>query len=98
METNNLIRIEHFCTHHNVEISFISSLHEMGLIDIVVLDENPYLSHEQLRDIEKMVRFHYDLDINLEGIEAISILLKQIEELQKELNTTKNKLSLFEIQ
>lgn len=98
METNNLIRIEHFCTHHNVEISFIRSLHEMGLIDIVILEDDPYLPHEQLRDIEKMVRFHYDLEINMEGIEAISILLKQIEELQQELNAAKNKLSLFEIQ
>lgn len=96
METKNLILIEQLCSHHNIEISFVNSLHEFGLIEIVVIEDNKYLSHEQLKDIEKMMRLHYELEINMEGIDAISNLLLQINNLQQELTVAKNKLRLFE--
>ncbi len=96
METNNLILIEQFCSHHNAEFSFINSLHELGLIDIVVIEDNRYLTPEQLKDIEKMVHFHYELSINIEGIDVISNLLKQVDALQQELIVTKNRLRFFE--
>jgi len=43
-----------------------------------------------------MLRLHYDLNINLEGIDAVTSLLKQISNLQQELLAVKNKLSLYE--
>lgn len=96
METKNLILIDHFCSNHNIEFSFINSLHEFGLIEIIYHEENKYLSEEQLSDVEKMMRMHYDLEINMEGIDAISHLLKRINHLQQELIITQNKLRLFE--
>lgn len=96
METNNLILIEQICSHHNAELLFINSLHELGLIEIVVIENNSYLTQEQLRDIEKMIHFHYELNINVEGIDVISNLLKQVDALQHELIITKNKLRFFE--
>jgi MerR HTH family regulatory protein len=39
---------------------------------------------------------HYELDINLEGIDAIATLLKKIDALEQELIATKNKLRVFE--
>lgn len=97
METKNLILIEQLCSHHNIEVSFINSLHEFGLIEIVVIEDNRYLTHEQLNDIEKMMRLHYELDINMEGIDAISNLLLKIDNLQQELTDAKNKLKVFEM-
>ncbi len=96
METKNLILIEQLCSHHNIEVSFVNSLHEFGLIEIVVIEDNKYLSHEQLVDIEKMMRLHYELEINMEGIDAISNLLLRIDNLQQELTAAKNKLKLFD--
>jgi hypothetical protein len=96
METRDLILIEQFCTHHDIEFSFINSLHDFGLIEVIELNDAKYLVNEQLKDVEKMMRFHYELDINMEGIDAISNLLKQIERLQRELITTQNKLRLFD--
>ncbi len=98
METSNLILTAQFCTHHNVEVSFITALHDAGLIEIVVVEDNQYLSLEQLRDIEKMIRFHYEFNINIEGIDAIANLLKQINDLQQELTIAKNKLRLYDIE
>ena len=45
MQKEDLIPANEFCVSHDIEISFISSLHDNGLIDIAVFDENPlYLS------------------------------------------------------
>jgi hypothetical protein len=43
-----------------------------------------------------MISFHYELNINLEGIDAISNLLNQIDDLQDELDRTKNRLRFYE--
>ncbi len=96
METENLILIEKVCSHHEIEISFVHALREYGLIEVVEVADNQYLSIEQLKDFEKMMRLHYELDINLEGIDVIARLLQQIDDLQQELNSAKNKLSLLE--
>lgn len=96
MENNELILIEQFCQHHNIEFSFIDSLHQFGLIEVIIENDNSYLPHEQLKEVEKMMRLHYDLDINMEGIDAISNLLQRINQLQDELVSTQNKLRLYE--
>ena len=96
METNNLILIEQFCEHHNIEFSFIDSLHQFGLIEVIIENNNRYLPHEQLKDVEKMMRLHYDLDINMEGIDAISNLLQRMNQLQQELVSAQNRLRFFE--
>lgn len=96
MDSKNLIQIKQFCLYHEIEDTFISNLNNYGLIEIVVLEEEQYLQPEQLPSIEKMIRMHYDLKINLEGIDAITHLLNKIEVLQKNLTATQNKLRLFE--
>lgn len=95
MESNNLILIEQFCSNCDVEYSFINSLNEHGLIEIIILDDKKYISNMHLKDLERAILFHYELNINLEGIEVIYNLLKQINDLQKELILTKNKLNIF---
>lgn len=97
MKTDHLIRIEHFCEHYHVEFDFINSLHEFGLINVVVVDDSKYLSNEDLKDIEKLIRLHYELGVNLEGIDVISNLLNQIKDLQQELTVVKNKLRSLRI-
>ncbi|AYN03137.1 MULTISPECIES: chaperone modulator CbpM [unclassified Flavobacterium] len=96
MNNKNLIQIKQFCLYHEIEDNFISKLNDYGLIEIIILKEEQYLQPEQLPSIEKMIRMHYDLKINLEGIDAIAHLLNKIETLQKNLTATQNKLRLFE--
>jgi hypothetical protein len=96
METRDLILIEHFCANHEIEFSFIDSLHEFGLIEVIIQDSNKYIRQEQLKDLEKMMRMHYELDVNMQGIDVISNLLKRIHHLQDELRITQNKLRLYE--
>jgi phenylalanine-4-hydroxylase len=92
MKNEDLISVEEFCTHYKVESSFIHSLEAYGLIKITAIEQTHYLIKDQIRDLEKIIRMHYELDINIEGIEAISHLLQRIETLQEELTALKNRL------
>lgn len=96
MSSKNLIQIKQFCVYHEIENTFITELNNYGLVEIIIQEEDQYLKPEQLPTIEKMIRMHYDLKINLEGIDAIYHLLNKIEALQQNLTATQNKLRLFE--
>lgn len=96
MKNKNLIQIKQFCLYHEIENTFITELHNYGLIHIIMEENDEYLKPEQLPTVEKMIRMHYDLKINLEGIDAIAHLLNKIETLQQNLNTVHNKLRLYE--
>lgn len=97
MQTKYLLAIDDFCTSHNIEISFISSLHQNGLIEITTIKEAGYIDPAQLLQLEKIVRLYYELDINLEGIETINYLLLRIGTMQDEIMALKNKLRLYEL-
>ncbi|MRX40192.1 MerR family transcriptional regulator [Flavobacterium sp. LC2016-23] len=96
MDSKNLIQIKQFCVYHEIEYTFITELHNYGLVQIIMLEEDEYLQPEQLPAVEKMIRLHYDLKINLEGIDVIANLLNKIEVLQQNLTATQNKLRLYE--
>jgi hypothetical protein len=96
METENLIPVHQVITHHKVEVSFLDSLYEIGLIEITTVEETRYVFKDQLGELERMIRLHYELDINLEGIEAITHLLQRVNSLQEELNAAKNRLRVYE--
>jgi len=96
MQTEYLIAIDEFCVKHDIEVSFINSLQETGLIEITTVDEAGFIHVEQIRQLEKFIRFHYEMDINIEGIETISHLLERVNELQEEIVALKNKVGLYE--
>ena len=95
METTKLISITQFCANYNVPVTFINALQEYELVEITISENENYLQTNQLNDVEKMMRLHYDLNINFEGIDAIYNLLKQVEALQTEVTTLQNKLSFY---
>jgi chaperone modulatory protein CbpM len=96
MQTENLIAINDFCINHNIEVSFISSLQQTGLVEITTIKETAFIDTDQLRHLEKMVRLFYELDINLEGIETITHMLQRINSMQDEIITLKNRLRFYE--
>jgi hypothetical protein len=95
MDTKKLVSIQEICTNYEIPVSFVKALHDYELVEITRENNDIYLKITQLTDIEKMMRLHYDLDINLEGIDAIYNLLKQVEMLQAEILALKNKLRSY---
>src|ERR1700761_7780255 len=96
MTTENLIATTDFCTYYNVERTFITSLHEAGLVEVTIINETTYIPDAQLPKLEKMIHLHHDLEINIAGIEAIIHLLDRVEQMQENLRGLKNRLRLYE--
>jgi hypothetical protein len=88
----HLVPANEFCIHHQVEMNFIYSLRDYGLIDVISNEGNDYLSAEKLNELEKIIRLHYDLDVNMEGIDVILHLLKQLDNAERELGQLKSRL------
>ena len=91
MANKSLIAAAEFCTWHQVDYTFISSLHDAGLITIEIVDKKPYVQEVELNKLEKMTRLYNDLEINLAGIEAITHLLERVENMQEELRILRNR-------
>ncbi|WP_247237461.1 chaperone modulator CbpM [Telluribacter sp. SYSU D00476] len=96
METEELIKADDFCTHYHVEDSLLESMQETGLIEVVWIQQTRYLHSSQLCLLEKMVRLHQELGINLAGIEAITHLLERHEAMQAEIKLLRNRLRHYE--
>ncbi|CAM4198292.1 chaperone modulator CbpM [Gillisia limnaea] len=96
MNLDDLIATEELCIRFNVEHSFIRQLFESGLIEIVTIKHQEYVHFDMVAEFEKMHRLHYELDINLEGLEAIKHLLEQVKKLQTENLQLRNRLNLYE--
>lgn len=96
MSAKHFIPTATLCSHYNIEIAFVEALDKMGLIQIKMLEEAHYIHQDQLGDLEKIIRLHKELNINLEGIDVVFNLLKKEQELRNELTLLRNKLRLYE--
>jgi hypothetical protein len=96
MKMKNLIPIPVLCAHYEVELSFFSNLSEMGLFEIKTIENSHYIDSDAVYNIEKMIRMHQELDVNMEGIDVVFNLLQKIDVLQNELTALKNRLRLYE--
>lgn len=88
-----LIKVIDICRSHEIETTFVHQLSDSGLVNIIIEQEEEFLDEEDLRPLEQFVAWHYELELNLQGIEVAQHLLQQIETLQDELKQLR-KLSL----
>ncbi len=88
-----LIIVSEYCRKCDIETSFVELLAEEGLIDIQSVDGEPHLLLSQLPNLERYVRWHYDLSINIAGIDAIRHLLVRMEGMQQEIRLLKKHLA-----
>ena len=96
MQEPHLILVDTFCLSHNIEVSFLQHLSDSGLIELSDVEGQLFVSEDQLSDVEHLVRLRYDLDINIEGIEAITHLLHRVNNMQQEIRSLKNILLIYQ--
>jgi chaperone modulatory protein CbpM len=96
MQTAQLIPINTFCIHHQVDIAFIHSLQRFGLIEIITIEETTFIPEDKVNELEKLVRLYHELEINLEGIDVITHLLERVKKMQEKIIALQNRLSLYE--
>jgi|TARA_R110000868_G_scaffold54610_1_gene170553 chaperone modulatory protein CbpM len=88
-----LIQLNDFCSGHEIEVSFVTELHNYDIIEIKIIDNNQFITIEELPKVEKMIRLHQDLQINIEGLEAINQLLQRNIALQNEIRLLRQKIN-----
>lgn len=93
---NDLIRAEEFCRGHRLEVSYLHSLQEFGLIEVIRTDDQVFIRQEELPRLEKILVFNRELQINLEGIEVIMNLLERVTRMQDETTQLRNTLRRYE--
>ena len=96
MNAGNIISCQEFCSFHKIESSFLINLREYGLIKIISVEGEDYIEYDILNDVERMMRLHYDLEINMPGIEAINHMLKRVNELQNKMQILENSLQEYD--
>jgi hypothetical protein len=96
MQNENLVPAAVCCEHYNIELSFIRSLQQYGFIKIISVNSNEFIDADELQTLEKLIRMHYELDINMQGIEAINNLLERVQSLQDEIAYIKSRLNIYE--
>ena len=96
MERQDLILIRTLCIHYKVEISFFKELDNIGLIEIEILDNDEFIHEERIGDVEKMIRIHRELDVNIEGIDVVFNLLQKEIQLREEVQELRNRLRFYE--
>lgn len=80
---------------YEVEESFIESLHEVGLIRLIDQDEERFIEYDDLSDLEQFIRWYYEMDINVEGIDALRHMLERVRSLQSEITQLRHELQFY---
>lgn len=96
MSESEYILVETLCIQYEVEPSFFDELSSFGLIEIHTVEDVRFIPQQRLTDLERMIRIHHELNVNLEGIDVIFNLMEKIDNLQNELKSMRNRLSLFD--
>lgn len=91
----DMITLNEFCTSHQIEISFVQSLEDYGLVTTIVIDQTMYIDASELPKLERIVRLHQELNINPEGLDVIDHLLQQMQDMQHEITQLRNRLDFY---
>ena len=96
MQTTHLISVREFCVHNHIEVTFIETLADNGLIETTIVEQTSYVQPEQVGRLEKLVRLHQELAIHTDDLDVVSDLLDRVEDLQQQLARLKNRLVFYE--
>src|SRR4051812_4711649 len=96
MNTEEYISIDIFCQHHGIGSTFINTMSEYGLLEIIFEDERQYIAATHLGEAEKLVRLHQELDLNNEAIDVVIHLLKRISNQEDQIRLLRSRLAFYE--
>jgi len=96
MDTEKYIPVLHLCDLYQMEITFFKELNEEGLIEVVSRQNSMYVHEDKLYKVERIIRIHRELNINIEGIDVVLNLLEKVDKLQNEVYSMQSRLRLYE--
>ena len=89
------ISIQQFCFHYDIPKSFIVTLSDIQLIELIEDESDLHIRIEDVARIEKLMRIHYELNVNFEGLDIINNLLNQINSLHQRIDELQNKVAFY---
>jgi hypothetical protein len=78
--------------YYPIKINSLYRLNESGIIKILTIEEIEYIHHEELPELERIIRIQQELNINFEAMDIVLNLIEKIKELQLENNVLKIRL------
>ena len=96
MDTEKYIPVLHLCDLYQLGVFFFKELNEEGLIELISRQNSMYLHEEKLYKVERIIRIHRELNVNIQGIDVVLNLLEKVDALQNEMNSIQSRLRLYE--
>lgn len=96
MQNEHLIPARIFCLHHELEVAFINTIGDYGLVHLTRIEDEDYIEDTELEKLERIARLHRELQVNAEGIDVINHMLDTMHRMQSEINNLKNRLAFYE--
>ena len=93
--SGNRLRYSECLRIYEVEETFIESLQDVGLIQVVEQDDDRFIAYDELSDLEQFIRWYYEMDINVEGIDALRHMLERVRSLQSEIAQLRHELQFY---
>ncbi|AFL97645.1 chaperone modulator CbpM [Ornithobacterium rhinotracheale] len=90
------IKISDYCKNTQIERTFISDLQDEGILVLQQVDNEYCIEEDMLEELEKYSRWHYDLGVNLAGIDAMRHMLQRMQQMEREIQSLKNSLRFFD--
>ncbi len=90
------ISVSKFCVNYDIPQQFIDSLSKYDLVKVIEVETTKHIHIDDINRIERLMRIHFDLDVNFEGLDIINNLIDQINTLQNEVSRLKSRLELYE--
>ncbi len=95
MIMENFLSITEYCRLHGTDVEFLIALEQNGLLEIETQDGSRFISIEKIGDLERYRIFHYELHVNVEGIDIIENLLRKQRDFQEEIRAIKSRLVFY---
>lgn len=96
MKMENYISVHHLCEMYQAKISFFRELDDQGLLEIETLEDSLFLHKDRLHEVDRIIRIHRELNVNIEGVDVVLNLLNRMEKLKDELSRVQSRLRLYE--
>ncbi len=96
MADEKYISVMQLCELYQIEVTFFHEINDLGLVELISEENDMFLHEDGLFKVERIIRIHHDLNVNMEGIDVILNLLDKVDELQHKLSSAQSRLGLYE--
>lgn len=81
-----MISVKEYCSVHRIDVTFFDQLEESGLVSLISYRRQRCIPHEALATVERLMNWHYELEVNPQGLEVADTLYQRVLRLQEELD------------